>query len=58
MRHSKEGITKTITNSTMLDEMIRIGDACSQTFRKYRYPVIVALPDNSWKWCYIGKLYG
>jgi hypothetical protein len=22
------------------------------------HPVIVALPDKPWKWCYIDKLYG
>ena len=22
------------------------------------HPVIVALPDKAWKWCYIDKLYG
>jgi hypothetical protein len=34
------------------------GMHATKHFVNTRYPVIVALPDKPWKWCYIHKLYG
>ncbi len=34
-----------------------IGSHATRHFNETRHPVMVALPNRSWKWCYIDKEY-
>ena len=34
------------------------GMYATKHFVNTTHPVIVALPDKSWKWCYVDKIYG
>jgi hypothetical protein len=43
----------------MSDVTIHLGMHATKYFVNTGHPVIVALPDKSWKWwCFIDKLYG
>jgi uncharacterized UBP type Zn finger protein len=34
-----------------------VGLYAARHFQKTRHPVMIALPDKSWKWCYLNKGY-